>query len=43
MQEGGTLVFESSHVKGKNLLKPICENEMLAIIYEVKKQCPYLI
>jgi hypothetical protein len=43
MQEGRPLAFESSHIKGKNLLKPIYEKEMLAILHAVKKWCPYLI
>jgi hypothetical protein len=43
MQEGRPLSFESSHLKGNNLLKPIYEKEMLAILHAVKKWCPYLI
>jgi hypothetical protein len=37
MQEGRPLAFESSQLKGKNLLKPIYEKEMLAILHAVKK------
>jgi hypothetical protein len=43
MQEGRPLSFESNQLKGKNLLKPIYEKEMLAILHAVKKWCPYLI
>jgi hypothetical protein len=43
MQEGRPLSFERSQLKGKNLLKPIYEKEMLAILHVVKKWCPYLI
>jgi hypothetical protein len=43
MQEGRPLAFESSQLKGKNLLKPIYEKEMLAIQHAVKKWHPYLI
>jgi hypothetical protein len=37
MQEGRPLSFESNQLKGKNLLKPIYEKEMLAILHAVKK------
>jgi hypothetical protein len=37
MKEGRPLAFESSHIKGKNLLKPIYENEILSILHFVKK------
>jgi hypothetical protein len=43
MQEGRPLAFERNQLKGKNLLKPIYEKEMLAILHAVKKWCPYLI
>jgi hypothetical protein len=43
MQEGRPLSFERNHIKGNNLLKPIYEKEMLAILHAVKKWCPYLI
>jgi hypothetical protein len=43
MQEGMPLTFESNQLKGKNLLKPIYEKEMLAILHAVKKWHPYLI
>jgi hypothetical protein len=43
MQEGGPLAFESIVLKGKNLLKPIYEKEMLAILHAIKKLHPYLI
>jgi hypothetical protein len=37
MQEGMLLAFESNQFKGKNLLKPIYENKMLAILHVVNK------
>jgi hypothetical protein len=37
MQEGRTLTFERNQIKGKNLLRPICEKEMLVILHLVKK------
>jgi hypothetical protein len=37
MQEGRPLAFERNQLKGKNLLKPIYEKEMLAILHAVKK------
>ena len=43
IQEGETLSFESSYLKGNNLLKPIYEKEMLAMLHAIKKQFPYLI
>jgi hypothetical protein len=43
MQEEMALSFESSQIKGKNLLKPIYEKEMLAILNATKKWHPYLI
>jgi hypothetical protein len=43
MQEGRSLAFESSLLKGENLLKPIYENEILAILHAIKKWFPYLI
>jgi hypothetical protein len=43
MQEGRPLAFESNQLKGKNLLKPISEKEMLAILHVVNKWHPYLI
>jgi hypothetical protein len=43
MQEGRPLASESRKVKGKNLLKPIYEKQMLAILHVVKKKFPHLI
>jgi hypothetical protein len=43
MQEGRPISFESIQLKGKNLLKPIYEKEMLAILHAVHKWCSYLI
>jgi hypothetical protein len=43
MQEGRPLAFESRSLKGKDLHKPICEKEMMAILHALKKWCPYLI
>jgi hypothetical protein len=43
MQEGRPLSFESSQLKGKNLLKPIYKKEMLTILHAIKKWYPYLI
>ncbi len=43
MQEGRSLSFKSSELKRSNLLKPIYEKEMLAILHVVKKWCSYLI
>ena len=43
MQEGRPISFESQPIKGKDLHKPIHEKEMLAILHELKKWCPYLI
>ena len=43
MQEGRPLAFESCQLKGKNLLKPIYEKEMMAILHAIKKWRPYLI
>ena len=43
MQEGRTIAFEISQLKGRNLLKPTYEKEMLAILHAIKKWCPYLI
>jgi hypothetical protein len=43
MQEGRPHIFYSNQLKGKNLLKPIYEKEMLAILHAVKNWCPYLI
>jgi hypothetical protein len=43
MQEGRALDFESQSLKGKDLQKPICEKEMMALLNALKKQCPYLI
>jgi hypothetical protein len=42
MQEGRPLSFERNQLKGKNLVKPICEKEMLAILHAVHKCHPYL-
>ena len=42
MQEGRPLAFESWPLKGKDLHKPIYK-EMIAILHELKKWCPYLI
>jgi hypothetical protein len=43
LQEGRPLAFESQPLKGKELQKPIYENEMMAILHALKKWCPYLI
>ena len=43
MQEGHPIAFTSHSIKGKNLNKPICEKEMLAILDALKQWCPYLI
>jgi hypothetical protein len=43
MQEGRPLAFESIQLKGKNILKPIYEKEMLAILHEIHKWFSYLI
>jgi hypothetical protein len=43
MQEGRPLAFESSQLKGKNLVKPIYEKDMVAILHAFKKWLPYLI
>ena len=43
MQEGMPLSFEIHPIKGNDLHKPIYEKEMLAILHELKKWCPYLI
>jgi hypothetical protein len=43
MQEARPLAFESSHIKGKNLLKSIYDKEMLSILHAIKKWNPYLI
>ena len=43
VQEGKPLSVENWKLKGKNLLKTIYENEMLAILHEIKKGFPYLI
>jgi hypothetical protein len=42
MQERRTLAFGSSQLKGKKLVKPIYENEMLAILHIVNKWHLYL-
>jgi hypothetical protein len=43
MQEGSPLSFESIQLKGKNLLKLVCEKEMLDILHAIKKWHPYII
>jgi len=43
MQEGRPIAFERRQLKGKDLVKPIYEKEMLAIIHAVQKWRPYLI
>jgi hypothetical protein len=43
MKEGSPISFESSQLKGKNLVKPIYEKEMLAILHAVQKWLPCLI
>lgn len=43
MQEGRLLSFESCQLKAKNLLKPIYEKKMLAILRAIKKWHPYRI
>ena len=42
MQEERFISFESHPIKGKYLKKAIYENEMLAILYALKKWRPYL-
>ena len=42
MQEGKSIAFEIHPIKGKYLLKPIYEKEMLAILHALKKCRPYL-
>jgi hypothetical protein len=37
MQEGRSLAFEIRPLKGKDLHKPIYENEMMVILHELKK------
>ena len=36
MQEGRPITFEIQTIKGKDLQKPIYENEMLAILHALK-------
>jgi len=43
MQEGRPVAFESFQLKGRNLLKATYGKEMLAILHEIKKWCPYLV
>jgi hypothetical protein len=43
MQEGRHLTFESRPLKGKDLHKPIYENEIMEILHALKKWRPYLI
>jgi hypothetical protein len=43
MQEERPLAFESNQLKGKILVKPVSEKEMLAILHAFQKWCPYLI
>jgi hypothetical protein len=43
MQEGRPLAFEIRPLKGKDLHKPIYENEMMTILHALKQWCPYLI
>ena len=43
MQDGRTIAFESRPIKGNNLLKPIYEKEMLAILHALKQWRPYLL
>ena len=43
MRWGNPLGFESFQIKGKNLLKPIYEKEMLVILHAIAKYNPYLI
>jgi hypothetical protein len=42
MQEGRPLAFESNQLKGKNLVKPIYEKEIMAILHAIQKWHPYL-
>ncbi|KAH9298800.1 hypothetical protein KI387_030482, partial [Taxus chinensis] len=42
MQEGRPIAFESHQFKGKDLIKPVYEKEMMAILHAVKKWRPYL-
>ena len=43
MEERRPLAFESQPLKGKDLHKPIYENEMMEILHALKKWRPYLI
>ena len=43
MQEGTPISFESRPINRKDLHKPICEKEMLAILHSLKHWRPYLI
>ena len=43
MQEGRALASKTCQLKGKILLKPIYEKEMLAILHAINKWFPYLI
>jgi hypothetical protein len=43
MQEGRPLAFTSKKLYERNLGKPICEKEMLAILHVVELWCPYLL
>ena len=43
MQKGRPISFEIQPIKGKDLLKPIYEKEMLAILHALKQWNPYLI
>ena len=42
MQEGKSIAFESRPIKGKYLLKPIYEKEMLETLHALNKWRPYL-
>ena len=42
MLEGIPIAFENHLIKGNYLHKPIYEKKMLAILYALKKWCPYL-
>ncbi|KAH9331688.1 hypothetical protein KI387_003796, partial [Taxus chinensis] len=42
MQEGRPIAFEIRQFKGKDLLKPVYEKEMMAILHVVKQWRPYL-
>ncbi|KAH9311029.1 hypothetical protein KI387_026064, partial [Taxus chinensis] len=42
MEEGRPIAFETRKFKGKDMLKPVYEKEMMAILHAVKQWRPYL-